>query len=140
VALLDAEPTVRDVECSSSPVVDGVDGVLTVAEVAERTGVSAHALRYYERVGLLSVPRDAAGRRLYGQVEVGRVVFISLLRATGMPIRDLQAYFRLVAAGPGNEADRLAILTRRRDQVVASLGELRAALDLIELKIAVYGG
>jgi DNA-binding transcriptional MerR regulator len=114
--------------------------ILTIAEVAERTGVTAHTLRYYERIGMLEVPRDDAGRRLYGPDEVGRVVFITRLRMTAMPIRDIQAYFRLVAQGPGTEPERLALLERHRDQVKARIVDLESALATIEFKIATYGG
>ena len=42
---------------------------LTIAEMADRTGITAHTLRYYERIGLVDVPRDDAGHRLYTQDE-----------------------------------------------------------------------
>ena len=113
---------------------------LSIAEVAERTGVTAHTLRYYERIGLVTVPRDAAGHRLYTQDALNRVVFITRLRQTAMPIRDIQAYFRLVAEGPGNEDQRLALLERHRDQVKAHINELESALGVVEYKIATYGG
>lgn len=35
----------------------------TIAEVAAKTGVSAHTLRHYERIGLLDVGRQANGHR-----------------------------------------------------------------------------
>jgi DNA-binding transcriptional MerR regulator len=108
--------------------------------VAEQTGVSAHTLRYYERIGLLEVPRDHAGRRRYTNVELARLVFITRLRLTAMPIRDIQAYFRLVDEGPGNESERLALLERHRNQVKIRLTALQAALDVIDFKIATYGG
>ncbi|MGH9192481.1 MAG: MerR family transcriptional regulator [Acidimicrobiales bacterium] len=113
---------------------------LAIAEAAERTGVTAHTLRYYERIGLLDVPRDRAGRRWYSEAELARVVFITRLRLTAMPIRGVQAYFRLVDAGPGNEAERLALLERHRAQVKDRLVELQAALDVIDFKITTYGG
>ncbi|HZA78927.1 MAG TPA: MerR family transcriptional regulator [Acidimicrobiales bacterium] len=113
---------------------------LPIAEAAERTGITAHTLRYYERIGLLDVPRDHAGRRWYTEAELARVVFITRLRLTAMPIRDIQAYFRLVDEGPGNEAERLTLLQRHRDQVKVRLGELQAAVDTIDFKIATYGG
>jgi DNA-binding transcriptional MerR regulator len=113
---------------------------LPIAEAAERTGVTAHTLRYYERIGLLDVPRDRAGRRWYSEAELARVVFITRLRLTAMPIRDVQAYFLLVDAGPGNEAERLALLERHRSQVSERLVALQAALDVIDFKIATYGG
>ena len=111
---------------------------LAIAGVAERTGVTAHTLRYYERIGLVSVPRDPAGRRRYGPDEVGRVVFITRLRMTAMPIRDIQAYFRLVDAGPGNEAQRLALLERHRAEVMSRLDALQTALVAVDFKISLY--
>jgi DNA-binding transcriptional MerR regulator len=129
-------------ECTSTPAPALPDDrlALSIAEVAERTGVTAHTLRYYERIGLVSVPRDAAGHRVYTQIELARVVFITRLRLTAMPIRDIQAYFRLVAAGPGNEHRRLALLEAHRDQVKARIAELESALGVVEYKIAAYGG
>jgi DNA-binding transcriptional MerR regulator len=121
-------------------VTEVADEILTIAEVAERTGVTAHTLRYYERIGMLEVPRDDAGRRLYGPDEVGRVIFITRLRMTAMPIREIQAYFRLVAQGPGTEPERLALLERHRDEVKARIVDLESALATIEWKIATYGG
>jgi len=125
-------------ECAFHPAVDEAAGGLTIAQVADRTGVGAHTLRYYERVGLLAVPRDDAGHRVYGSAEVGRVVFISLLRAAAMPIRDLQAYFGLVADGPGNEAERIDVLERHRSHIAHTLTELTDALALVDLKLDLY--
>jgi DNA-binding transcriptional MerR regulator len=125
---------------STTPVLDAPPIALSIAEVAEQTGVTAHTLRYYERIGLLDVPRDDAGRRVYTQAELSRVVFITRLRMTEMPIRDIQAYFAMVAEGPGNEHRRLALLEAHRDRVICRIAELQSALDAVEHKIAVYGG
>jgi DNA-binding transcriptional MerR regulator len=119
---------------------DGGSTTWAIAQVAEKTGVTAHTLRYYERIGLLAVPRDEAGRRRYTADEVGRVLFITRLRMTEMPIRQIQAYFRLVAEGDGTEPQRLALLERHRDAVRARVDELRSALAAIDLKIEIYGG
>jgi DNA-binding transcriptional MerR regulator len=113
---------------------------LTIAEVAEKTGVSAHTLRYYERVGLLDVGRQAGGHRRFSEHDVDRVVFIGRLRATAMPIRDIQRYFALVAGGPATEDERLGLLQAHRAAVRDRLRELEAALGAIEHKIARYGG
>jgi DNA-binding transcriptional MerR regulator len=116
------------------------DQTFTIAEVAEKTGVSAHALRYYERIGLLDVGRQASGHRRFTESDVERVVFIGRLRATAMPIREIQRYFALVAKGPSTEGDRLALLQAHRRAVLDRLGELEAALGAIEYKIVRYGG
>jgi DNA-binding transcriptional MerR regulator len=135
-------PDAASTACGSPAPTLPSDGLqsLAIAKAAERTGVTAHTLRYYERIGLLDVPRDRAGRRWYTEAELARVVFITRLRLTAMPIRDVQAYFRLVDAGPGNETERLALLERHRAQVKDRLVELQAALDVIDFKITTYGG
>ena len=112
----------------------------TIAEVADRTGVTAHTLRYYERIGLLDVGRQASGHRRFTQHDVDRVVFIGRLRATAMPIREVQRYFALVMGGPDTEDDRLTLLRTHRAVVRTRLQEMEAALDAIEHKIAYYGG
>jgi DNA-binding transcriptional MerR regulator len=116
------------------------DQTFSIAEVAEKTGVSAHTLRYYERVGLLDVGRHTSGHRRFAGHDVHRVVFIGRLRATAMPIREIQRYFVLVAGGPATEDERLALLQAHRATVRARLRELEAALGAIEHKIARYGG
>ena len=125
-------------ECVSQPAVQAATDAMTIAEVAALTGVTAHTLRYYERIGLMTVPRDAAGHRSFGPTEVGRITFISLLRATAMPIRDLQRYFGLVAEGDGNERERVAVLERHRDHLTQSLADLQAARELIDWKLDRY--
>ena len=127
--------------CSTpAPTIEPGRDSLTIAEVADRTGVTAHTLRYYERIGLLDCPRDEGGRRRYTEVELNRVVFITRLRLTEKRIRDIQAYFRLVAQGPGNEDQRLALLQRHRERVVARIAELVDALAVVDYKIDTYGG
>jgi len=111
----------------------------SIADVAERTGVTAHTLRYYERIGLLNVARDHAGRRRYTPDDVDRVVFIMRLRQTDLPIRDIQRYFDLVAQGPSTEPERLALMMAQRDAVRAQLDALQKALDVVEHKITLYG-
>lgn len=112
----------------------------TISEVAERTGITAHTLRYYERIGLLDIPRDSAGRRHYTPDDVDRVVFITRLRQTDMPIRDIQRYFELAEAGPATEPDRLDLLQTHREAVRVRMEALRVALDVVDFKIAKYGG
>ena len=54
--------------------------------------------------------------------------------------QDDQRYAQLVSAGPGNEAERLALLEAHRAEVTAKLAELQENLKLIDHKIDVYQG
>lgn len=112
----------------------------TISEAAAAAGVSAYTLRYYERAGLLPpIDRDASsGHRLYSRQAVEWVVFLTRLRATGMPIRRMREYAELQRAGPGTEAARLALLEAHRQSVQRRLNEIQGNLALIEIKINYY--
>ena len=109
-----------------------------IATTADRLGVSAHTLRYYERIGLVRVDRDALGHRHYDTAAVRRLVFLTRMRTSGMPIRDLRRYIELVEAGRDTVPERLALLTEHREGLRARIDELRLALAATEYKIAAY--
>jgi len=115
---------------------------VTIAEAARRTGVSVHTLRYYERAGLVVSPvdRTSGGRRRYRGLDLKWIVICTKLRATGMPIRGIRRYAELVAAGPGNEEERLALLEAHRAEVLNRLAEIQENLKIIDHKIDVYQG
>jgi DNA-binding transcriptional MerR regulator len=115
---------------------------LTIAEAARRTGLSVHTLRYYERAGLVITPvdRTSGGRRRYRELDLKWVVICTKLRATGMPIKGIKRYAELVAAGPGNEQERLLLLEAHRAEVLARLAEIQENLAMIDRKIDVYRG
>lgn len=56
-----------------------------IATAAAHLGVSAHTLRYYERIGLVEIPRDEVGHRRFAAPAVRRLVFLTRMRASGMP-------------------------------------------------------
>ena len=124
------------------PVHSGPQSGLSIAEAARRTGVSVHTLRYYERAGLVvtTVDRTSGGRRRYHQLDLDWITVCTKLRATGMPIKTIRRYAQLVAAGPGNEEERLALMEAHRADVTAKLAEIQENLKLIDRKINVYRG
>ena len=115
---------------------------LTIAQAADRTGLTAHTLRYYERDGLMlaSVDRSTSGHRRYSDRDLGWIEMITRLRSTGMPIRDVRRYAALVRDGTGNEGERLALLKAHRERVEAQLAEVTSHLRAIDHKIGIYEG
>src|SRR5947207_8778734 len=106
---------------------------LTIAEVAERTGLTRHTLRYYERDGLmLGVDRVGSGHRRYSEHDLGWIELITKLRATGMPIREVRRYADLVRAGEGNEEARVELLRAHRERVCAQLETMAVHLEAID--------
>jgi DNA-binding transcriptional MerR regulator len=114
--------------------------LLSIGQMAERTGLSVHALRFYEREGLFLNPveRGAGGRRVYTEDDVEWLTLLLILRGSGMPLPEIRRYTDLVREGQGNEPDRLVLLLEHQQRVVAEIGELTRCLDLIRFKVGVY--
>src|SRR5947209_276365 len=74
---------------------DDLPDRLSIGQVAELTEVRAHTLRYWERIGLLRVRRDAAGYRIYDRDALAQVTFVSRLRLSDMSIQTIQRYCEL---------------------------------------------
>ena len=112
---------------------------LTIQEVTRATGLSAHTLRYYERIGLIHpIEREENTRRRYTPDDVGWINFLLKLRATGMSIKDMRRYAELQRQGDATLPERVEMLKALRDDVEARMDELNEHLKLIYYKIEVY--
>ena len=113
--------------------------IWTIGEAAAKCGLSPHTLRWYERIGLLPpIERGGDGRRRFSDADLDWLSLLSKLRATAMPVRDMQRYAELVRSGAG-QAERLELLTRHREQVRRDLAARRECLRLLDAKISYYG-
>ncbi|MFC4116987.1 MerR family transcriptional regulator [Nonomuraea zeae] len=112
---------------------------LSIGQVAARTGLSIHALRFYEREGLLANPirRGPAGHRVYSEQDVQWLNLCVILRTTGMPLPEIRRYADLVRKG-ADHGERLAVLRRHQEQVMDQLSALTESLDLISRKVRAY--
>lgn len=115
------------------------DGTLTIQEVARAFGLSVHTLRYYERIGLIHrVARARSGHRRYTEADGHWLAFLNKLRATGMRIRDMQAYAALQRQGDASLGRRVEMLEALRDRTEARVAELTENLKLVRFKIETY--
>ena len=112
---------------------------LTVQQASDKTGLSTHTIRYYERIGLLpSIQRANNGHRRYSEDDIGWIEFLKCLRSTGMPISEMQRYVELQQKGDSTRHDRLMLLEAHRHRIKAKIGELNSILERIEGKIGHY--
>ncbi|MCW7940979.1 MerR family transcriptional regulator [Streptomyces hygroscopicus] len=106
---------------------------LTIAQVAERTGLTHDTLRYYEKAGLIErVGRTTGNQRRYQAADLAWLEFLLRLRETGMSIADMQRFAGLRARGDETVADRLSMLREHRAELAERIRALRrnaAALD-----------
>jgi DNA-binding transcriptional MerR regulator len=104
-----------------------------ISEVARAVGVSTHALRYYEREGLIDrVDRAGSGHRRFSDQDLSWIEFLTSMRAAGMPIRRLHEYADLRRAGLDTQARRTALIEEHRGVILDRLRELERQLALIE--------
>ena len=112
---------------------------ITIAEAAERSGLSAHTLRYYERIGLIHpVGRGQNGHRRYGRDDIEWLEFLIKLRTTDMPIRQMVEYAELVREGPQTASRRRAMLEAHREALRERIAELEETATVIDRKIETY--
>jgi len=113
---------------------------MSIGQVAERFGLSVHALRFYEREGLLADPirRDSGGRRVYTDDDLDWLELCLMLRATGMSLPVIRRYTDLVKQGDGNEKDRVALLRQHEQHVTDQIAQLNRCLDMIHYKLTCY--
>jgi aryl-alcohol dehydrogenase-like predicted oxidoreductase/DNA-binding transcriptional MerR regulator len=116
-----------------------IDEPITIQEVATLTGLSAHTLRYYERIGLIPpIERDDNGYRCYNEDSLGWISLLTCLRATGMPIAKMLEYAQLQSLGDATIDARLAVMENHRQDVLDQIESLQHNLEAIEAKIAWY--
>ncbi|EKE74430.1 MULTISPECIES: MerR family transcriptional regulator [Roseobacteraceae] len=112
---------------------------MKISELAKRTGLSAHTIRYYERIGLLPfADRDAGGQRDYDEAILVWIGFLKRLKTTGMPIREMLLYAELRAQGDQTGPQRRKLLELHRERVREHLAELEASLLVLDTKIDTY--
>lgn len=72
--------------------------LLTVGEVAARTGVAPSALRFYEAEGLITAERSGGNQRLYRRHMLRRISLILAARRLGIPLADVADIFTTLPA------------------------------------------
>jgi len=113
----------------------------TIQQVAEIKNISAHTLRYYEKIGVLEpINRHDNGHRRYRDEDLGWIDFLKLLRETGMPVQQIKEFMELAREGDPTIPERVAVLSAHRNQLSERIAELQAHLEHLNNKIAFYQG
>ncbi|MER5719584.1 MerR family transcriptional regulator [Streptomyces sp. NPDC002132] len=117
---------------------DGQDRY-TISEVVAFTGLTAHTLRWYERIGLMAhVDRSHTGQRRYSNRDLDWLDLVGKLRLTGMPVADMVRYAELVREGESTYEQRRELLEETRRDVQARIAELQDTLAVLDRKITHY--
>ena len=105
------------------------DGFVPIGELARRTGVATSALRYYERVGLLSPAERAGGKRHYTASSAERVALIRLYQDAGFTLGEIA---RMLAAGSQGRRGWGDLAERKVAELDARIADAQQAKNLIQ--------
>ncbi|MYR78365.1 MerR family transcriptional regulator [Streptomyces sp. SID5466] len=113
----------------------------SISEVVALTGLTAHTLRWYERIGLMPhVDRSHTGQRRFRDRDLDWLAFVGKLRLTGMPVADMVRYAELLREGESTFEERQELLEATRRDVISRIAELHDTLAVLDHKIEFYAG
>ena len=110
---------------------------LSIGDLAERTGLSVSAIRFYETKGLVTPARNAGGQRRYLRADIRRLSFVLIAQQLGFSIEDIRAALATLPAGRaptqkdwerisrnfrGQLDERISRMTRLRDYLDGCIG------------------
>lgn len=111
----------------------------TIREVCEKTGLTAHTLRYYEKEKLLpSVDRSAGGFRQYSDEDMEKLAMICCLKNTGMSLQEIAQFMALAREGDSTLQARCEMLKKHRESVLERMEEMQRYLDKVTRKYDFY--
>jgi len=111
----------------------------SISMTAEKTGLSTHTLRYYDKEGLLPfVDKATSGTRMFKDSDFEWLAVIDCLKKTGMPLKDIKRYIDLCLDGDETLQQRYDLFVERRANAERQIEVLQAALERIKYKCWYY--
>lgn len=111
----------------------------TIKQAAEKTGLSEHTLRYYDREGLLPLlKRSESGIRRFSDNDVEWIGLICCLKNSGMSIEKIKEFMILCLKGNETCEERRELLLMQKEHILKQMEELEKSLGTINYKINHY--
>ena len=111
----------------------------TIKQVAEKTNLTEHTLRYYDREGLIPLlSRSDSGIRQFSEDDMEWIGLICCLKNSGMPILKIKEFMHLCLKGQQSLEERRALLEEHREHILEQQKNLANSLNIINYKIEHY--
>lgn len=110
----------------------------SIGEFSRITNISIYTLRYYEKENLIAPDRNKNGRRYYSKKDISWIQFINRLKATNMPIKEIQKYARLRAKGDSTMNERMELLLKHKTVLIKEIEKSQEYLKKLDDKINYY--
>jgi len=112
---------------------------MKISEVADRAGLSIPTIRFYEKSGLCPpIRRGSDGQRVFSETDADWLTLLASLRATGMPLSEMQAFAELYASGDGTIPGRKSALLAHRRSLEERQAELDQCRAILDRKLKIY--
>lgn len=112
---------------------------MRISEVSNKTNISIHTLRYYEKEGLLlDIRRNESGQRIFDKTDIEWLTWIKRLKSTGMPLAEIKDFAKLRQAGSITLAERKYLLVTHKINLEKEIARLNGELDIVLYKIDAY--
>jgi len=111
----------------------------SIGQVAQKTGLTTHTLRYYEKEGLLPfVRKNSSGLRVFSDNDLGWLAMIECLKETGMPLKGIKQYIDWFEEGDSTLPQRLEMFCSQKEKIEGQIALFQKHLAKIEYKISLY--
>lgn len=111
----------------------------SIGQVAAKTGLTVHTLRYYEKEGLLPfVCKSSSGLRMFSDNDLGWLSIIECLKKTGMPLKGIKQYIDWFREGDSTLPQRLEMFKQQQLKVLAQIEQFQKYLQKIDYKVKLY--
>ena len=111
----------------------------SIGQVAQRTGLSTHTLRYYEKEGLLPfVKKSGSGLRVFSDSDLGWLAMIECLKETGMSLKGVKQYMYWYIEGDETLQNRLDMFRAQKTHIEEQIAQLQKHMEKINYKIKLY--
>ncbi len=98
---------------------------MKIKQAAEKSGLSARNIRFYEECGLIGVGREENGYREYNEQDVIRLKQIRILRELGICMEDIRSYFK-------KQISLNELMKKRREELTHQKQDVQSLLDICE--------
>jgi len=108
-------------------------GLLSIGELARRTGLSVSAIRYYEGRGLIAAIRTGGNQRRFMRSDIRRLSFALIAQRLGLTLTEIEAELSTLPLGrPPTRSDWQAISRRVRAALQEKIRMLERTRDLLD--------
>ena len=115
------------------------DMCLSISEVSELTGITPSNLRFFEEEGILDIPRNGAGCRVFHRKEMEELLGLVCLKHSGLELKEIKRFFFFFCQGNSTLRERYRMLQEGHQAMKTRIRELKKCLKYSKIKMEYIG-